>query len=142
MKLEAGMMFKIPVSEKLFGIGDIVSVPEEHYFVFRVFQSLHGRLPTRIEDSVLLMGATMDAKIYVGDWKRIELIPISVISSISRNARKPLHPIQIIVRLLFGQANAGSTVLTIVSPVRFELALKAFHNLGPWKPEYDSILFK
>lgn len=135
-------MFKIPVSEKLFGIGDVVSVPDDHYFVFRVFQSLHDRLPSKIEDSVLLMGATMDAKIYVGDWTRIELIHISVISSVSRNARKPLHPVHNLVRLLLGQAKAGSTEITIVSPVRFELALKAFHNLGPWKPEYDSILFK
>lgn len=141
MKLEKGNIYKIPVSPEYFGIGEIVAIPDEDYFIFRVFKKIYTVDPDTVEDSVLLLGATMDAKIYAGHWTKLHNIPIRTHSKVSENAGVLNHPINNLVNMLLGKSETSVHDLTIVAPVRFELALKAYHNLGQWKAEFDTILF-
>jgi len=153
MKLRIGDIFTIPVTEEGTGFGQIVNIPNRNNFIICVFEKIYsGReWPSMSEianDKILLLGYTMDAKIYRNDWKIIGN-ETSTLPNINLPFFKLGTPpdynlvdfkgmfLRKINKELFNKLD----YLTVVAPIRYENALKAYHQLTEWRKDFDNLLY-
>lgn len=76
MKLKVGDIFTIPVSEEKTGFGQIVNIPNRNNFIIIVFEKIYtGKewpdIGEIMNDRILFLGYTLDAKLYHKHWKII-----------------------------------------------------------------------
>lgn len=153
MKLKVGDIFTIPVSEGKTGFGQIINIPNKHNFIIVVFENAYtGKewpsLTEIIADRILFLGYTMDALIYHKDWK--------IIGNVSSNINKIKLPyyklgtfpdVKIVnykgdtLRKASKNEFDNLEYETVVAPVRYELALQAYHKIGKWNEDYDRLLY-
>lgn len=152
VQLKKGDVFSIPVSESIFGMGQVVDVlPQELYLI--VFDRTWKENETTAVNELngcepFLASLSLDAKLWNGDWK--------VIGNYQENLGNiaiPLFKVRIggdvFVESYDGgyrrMASTSETELLrnrkTVAPVRLEKALKAKLGIGDWHPAYDELTY-
>lgn len=154
MKLRPGDIFTIPVDEEKTGFGQIINIPNKNNFLIVVFERVYsGRewpsLKEIIQDRVLFLGYTMDALLYHKEWR--------IIGNDSSNLSKIKLPyfklgtapdMNIVtfkgdvVRRASKEEYDNLEYETVIAPVRYENALKAYHKLDEWKEDYDKLFYE
>ena len=158
MKPSKGDIISIPLSECLFGFGQIISSYDKVSggFMMAVFNyqadSLNGILNSDIcNSSILFLGFTFDAKLYHKHW--------SIIGNHLENIEKiktPYFKLGTLPGPLFITDLEGNRLASIsedifyelnyrsdIAPIRYENALKAYSGLQEWiKEDYDILLYK
>ena len=151
------------MTRKIAKIGDVLSIPiignlcaaaqvlaKRNILYIVVFSELRqcGSIGVEAATSApILVGWTMDAKIYHGDWEIVgRSMPIAC-DYLKKNYTvehlgkiwvedfdgKLLHPASSDeIKSLFNRSS--------YSPVRLERAIRAYHNLEPWNSEFDDLL--
>lgn len=153
MKFRVGDIFTIQVSEDKIGFGQIIEIPNKDNFIIAVYKTIYtGKdwpsLQEIVEDEVLLLGYTLDAKLYHKHWKiigNLSLPPGKVKLPFFRLGTAPDYKLvdykgQVIKNIgleLFNCLNYQ----TVIAPVRYENALKAYHGLNEWRAEYDDLMY-
>jgi hypothetical protein len=154
MKLKEGDVFTIPVSESLTGFGQIVKDPKKDDLIIIVFKELAEKhdIPN-IEDIVngtpLLLGFTMDAKLYHGHWEIIGNHPINIGDIRMPYFKLGTPPGDSYITNYKGQRIRPITLeeysklgfKSFRSPAGFEKALKAYHKFGDWREDFDRLLY-
>lgn len=148
--IKEGDLIRIPIDSHRFGIAEVMKMPNKHSFMIRIFDEIYTDYPDIISSNVLLLGITMDAKIFHGDWELIKK-PIDI----RTKTLVPFYKIGLSLDNAFVVDYSGNIIrkctvedfafldyMTVVAPVRFELALRAHFGIGDWKPEYTSIRLK
>lgn len=154
MKLKEGDVFTIPVNEDLTGFGQIVKIPSKNNFVMAVFKDLmeRNKIPETkevVNISPLLLGFTTDAKLYHRHWEIIGNHPANI-----GGIKLPYFKLGIPPGDSFITDYRGLRVRPITleeyskldfkwsrSPAGFEKALKAYHNFGEWREDFDRLLY-
>ncbi|ANH81957.1 hypothetical protein A8C56_14150 [Niabella ginsenosidivorans] len=153
MKLRIGDIFTIPVSEEKTGFGQIVKIPNKNNFIIIVYENIYsGRdwpsLEEVVKDKILFLGYTMDALLYHKFWKIIG----NVFPDLSK-IKFPYYklgtfPNAMIVNYKGEKVKTISKLEfdklqyeTVVAPVRYENALKAYYKLSEWREDYDNLLY-
>ena len=158
-----GYNFLMP-ARKIAKVGDVLSIPivgslcataqvlvKRNILYVVVFSELRQCESVNIEaatsGSPILVGCTMDAKIYHGDWEIIGgSVPIDR-PDLKKNYKveyagkiwvadfdgRLLHPAsRSEIENLFNRSS--------YSPARFERVIRAYHKLEPWDSEFDDLL--
>lgn len=160
-KLKEGDIFTIPLEKNEVGIGQIISFPRhQHNFIMIVFdkkfKSIESIDLSKINSyKILLLGYTVDAKLYHKDWVIIDNITenISKISLPYFKLGLPNDDYPDGARLVDYKGNVLANInrdifdklmfQTEVGPIRFEKALRAHFGLQEWISEdYDKILYE
>lgn len=154
VKLQEGDIFSIEIDNDHLGYGQIVAVPDKNKFMIIVFKNKRNKneknsLQDIINDEILLLGYTLDAKFYHKNWiivgnektnlttiryPKYKLGSIEPFTLLDHNGREIKK---------IGKAEAEDLAyLAVIAPVRYENALKAFHEIGEWSENYNKILYK
>lgn len=160
-KINTGDIFKIPIKNSEFGLGQIAYMPNhKHDFMMIVFDKKYNvKEEINFEElknqKILFLGYTVDAKLYNKDWE--------VIGNYTTNLSEikfPCHKLGLPnddypdgARLVDHKGNVLANIdrytfeilsyKTEVGPIRFENALKAYFGLQEWIHEdYDKILYE
>lgn len=154
MKLKEGDVFSILLTEDLFGFGQIVKIPNKNNFIIAVFDYTSNTvdidLKKIIDSKLIFLGYTLDAKLYHKHW-----VIIGNTSSNLSEVKLPYFKLGTppgdvyitnykgeIVRDANKQEFEELIYQTVVAPVRFENALKAYFKLQEWKDEdYNKLLY-
>lgn len=153
MKLKAGDIFTIPITNEKTGFGQIVIVPNKSNFIIAVFEKVYpGKewpsLEEIINNKILFLGYTMDALLYHKYWQIIGN-NISNLKAIKLPYYKLGTPpdckavdykgtvIGKISRDKFEQLSYQE----VIAPVRYENALKAYYQLEKWREDYEGLLY-
>ncbi len=154
MKIKEGDIFTIPVTEGKVGCGQIVSIPNKNNFIIVVFESIYSNenlpnLDAVVNDEIVFFGYTMDALLYHKEWK-IFGNDLENIDTIKFPYYKLGTPPNIrIVNYVGDEIRSASqyefdnlNYKTVVAPIRYELALKAYHKFIQWDTDFDDLLYK
>jgi hypothetical protein len=154
MKLKPGDVFAMPIDDEKEGFGQIVVVPNKSNFMIVVFERSNSRnrrpaLEEIVNDKILFLGYTMDALLYHKEWQLV-----GNVSSNLKTIKLPYYKlgtppdctlvnyegktIRKISRDIFDKLNYQK----VVAPIRYENALKAFHNIGEWRKDYDELRYE
>lgn len=148
-KLTEGDIFNIPIDENEVGYGQIVKI-KSHNFLMIVFKGLWRKnedinISEIVSNEVLFMGYSIDAKLYHNHWK--------IVGSYTENLDKielPLFRLGTPPDEIYILDHKGDKIRKcsvdefelldyqkIISPVRYEKALKAFYNKDHWHDDYE-----
>jgi len=158
LKLNLGDVISIPLSDDLFGFGQIVGEYEKKSggFLVAIFD-FKSTILEKVELSkvcysdIIFLGFTFDAKLYHKHW--------SIMGNYTENIsaiKKPYYRLGTPpdeIYLIDADNNRVAEIpedifnelehKTEIAPVRYENALKAYFGLQEWKAEdYDKILYK
>lgn len=154
MRLKVGDLFTIPLNGEEVGFGQIVARPNKATLIIVVYDlrskvSESYNLEKVGSSNVLLLGYTLDAKLYHKHWEIIGNNPV-------KDVEMPIYkvgipPGDIFITNYKGEVIRSCTVeefdqliyLTVIAPVRYENAVKAYFGLQEWIDEdYNKILYK
>lgn len=149
--IKEGVVFEIPATDGCRGYGQVIVGGKVFYIA--VFCDLYRDRPVLeklLKDcNVLLVGWTVDALIYHGQWKVIgHSAPICAripfpSYKVRINGQPCIHDFDGSHRR---PASTAEWELlehkTTVAPIRYQNALLAFHGIGEWKSEYEIITFE
>ena len=152
-KLKMGDVFKIPVSNEKTGYGQIIELHDKNAFIIGVFKELYfiqdlPNLEKILEDEILFLGYTMDALIYHKYWEIIgnNLSNLTIVKLPYYKLGTP--PEMNIVNYKGNFIRKSDKTEfdnleyeTVVAPVRYENALKAFYKMGEWNEDYDRLFY-
>lgn len=154
MKLKAGDIFTIPVTEDETGFGQIINIPNKNNFIIVVFEKMYSgkdwpSLDEIVNDKILFLGYTMDAKLYHKHW----IIIGNNISNLNK-IKFPYYklgtpPENIFIVNYKGEKVRKATIdefnslnyQSVVAPIRYENALKANFNLLDWDDSFNDLLY-
>lgn len=158
LKLSLGDVISIPLSDDLFGFGQIVGEYEKKSGGFLV--AIFDFKSTTIDEieisnicnsDIIFLGFTFDAKLYHKHWSIIGNYTenISTIKKPYSRLGTPPDEIYLIDANNNRVAEISEDIFneleykTDIAPVRYENALKAYFGLKEWKAEdYDKLLYK
>ncbi len=143
---QVGEVFVIPVGDGRGGIGQVVATYGVAGYYFAVFDAVvpldvaHREGVQAITAPILLLALSMDAKLYVGDWERIGVRPVSAEIPFPAYKEAVGTPDNIQVVDYSGRHRRPATASEaeslpnrkVVAPVRLERALRAHLGLEPW----------
>tara|TARA_R110002072_G_scaffold100824_2_gene222163 strand:- start:260 stop:775 length:516 start_codon:yes stop_codon:yes gene_type:complete len=152
MKIKQGDIFTIPIDDERLGYGQIIEIPDSHSFMIAVFdiETTSNESISSIEiveKEILLMGYTLDAKLYHKHWvivdnycenlKNIELPyfklgtpPGEIFLTDYNGVRLRECTIEEFNNLIYQPT---------VAPVSYENALKSIKGVGEWKEHYNKL---
>jgi hypothetical protein len=145
IRLKAGDVFEMPVSNGKFGYGTIIVCRKIIYVI--IHKRLYLRAPAigqLTSDEIAFVGWTMDAMIYHGDWT-VVLHDYPTRSDIPYPNWKVELEGQMVVTDFTGERFLGPIgadevdlldFQTSRSPMVFQHALEALHGLGEWNQGY------
>jgi hypothetical protein len=155
MRLKAGDIFTIPVSEQETGYGQIINIPDKSTFIIVVFQKIYKIEMTPVleeicKDDILFGGYTMDALLYHKKWVIIGNFSLNIDKIKLPYYKLGTPPNMRIVDFKAEQKIRDATkeefeqldYLTVVAPIRFQLALQAYHKMGEWKDYYSELYYE
>ena len=155
LKLKVGDVFSIPLGNGELGFGQIVSLPDRDTLIIALFNfKQNDAEPIDINkifnSEVLFLGYTLDAKLYHKHW-----VIIGNIQSNLSNIKLPYSklgtpPGDIYLTDFKGAELCEITEIdfsklsyqTVIAPIRYENALKAYFKLGEWQDDYDKLFYK
>lgn len=146
-KVSEGDIFEIPIPDGRRGYGQVIVGGKVFYIaVFRGLHHVQPDLGELIQDDILLVGWTVDALIYHGEWKIVGNRPPT-------SPRVPFPSYKVLVNGRpcthdfngdnFRPATPRDLELlenkTTVAPIRYQNALLAFHGFGEWRSDYNEL---
>ena len=149
MKLKTGDIFNIEIHNLIFCFGQIIYIPDNNHFMIVIFQESYSEIPefkTICSGVPLFMGYTLDAKLYNKHWNIIGNHEVMIDFE-----KLPYHKLNdfngeiIIVDYKEDYIRKSEEVdvdlnyKKVVAPVRYENAIKAYHNIGDWNVIYDTL---
>ena len=152
IKIREGDVFTIPIDIERVGFGQILRIPNKNNFIIVVYEFYSNTsdghvLADIIKKPILLMGYTMDAKLYHRHW----LIIGNYLCNIS-DVPMPLFKIGVPPGDIYLLDFAGRVIRPctveefdalnyrkVIAPIRYERALQAFYGIGEWKEEYNEM---
>ena len=155
MKLKEGDIFTVPIDKERIGFGQIVHISNKNNFIIVVFKSVWPinrkmEFAEIVKDDILLMGYTMDAKLYHKHW--------AVIGNYKDNLslmQFPYYKLGTFPGDIYLLDHAGKKIRkctrkefesleyrNVVAPVRYEKALKAYYKLEEWQKGFDDLLIE
>lgn len=149
--LEVGAVFAVPLDDLRCGIGQVLAEYRGGTYYLAIFESLYpsAELPSpdkAVQDDVLFLALSMDAKIHCGDWQiigqhqvapnlplpeykeRVGTDQFDVVDHSGNHRRRASK-----------EEAANLPVRKVVAPVRLEKALRAHYGLEPWVGAYDDL---
>jgi hypothetical protein len=151
VKPKVGDVFQIPVSAEVSGFGQILAQYEREMLLMVIFayqtkNSENPPLEQIVASPPLLIGNSLDAKIWHGHWPVIGNVPPDL-------SRFPLphYKVQIGQDMCVENYNsdrarpateselARLAFRKCVAPIRLEKALKAHYGFGVWEESFDSL---
>ena len=152
MKLKEGDVFSIKVNENKNGYGQIVKVPNRNNFIIVVFEYLWDSTDTPdlkgiINTPILFMGYTLDAKLYHKHWAIVGNYQENLINIDLPCYKLGTPPDDIFIVDFSGEKIRECTkkefkslsYQKVIAPVRYEMALKAFHGYGDWREDFEEL---
>lgn len=153
MKLKVGDIFTIPISDEKTGFGQIIIIPSKSNFIIVVFEKVYtGRdwpnVKEIIEDKILFLGYTMDAKLYHNHWQIIG----NETSNLDR-IKLPYYKLGTppdcklvdykgkVIGKIGKDKFQKLEYKTVLAPIEYELALKAYYKLGEWEEEFSQFIY-
>lgn len=153
MKLKTGDIFTIPVTEDEIGFGQIINIPNKNNFIIVVFKEIYAgkdwpSINEIIQNEILFLGYTLDALLYHKFWKIIGN-KVSNLQAIKLPYYKLGTPPDIrIVNYKGDEIRKASKYefdnleyKTVVAPIRYENALKAYHKFANWESDFNELLY-
>jgi hypothetical protein len=152
MRIEIGDVFTVPLDDARTGLGQVVAKYQRDGYYFALFAKARPRTPPPDAeavgaDHVALLALSLDAKLWVGDWKIIGRAPVPAGLPLPAYLLTIGASDKLFVVDYTGERQRPASALedqrlpyrTIVAPVRLEKALRALHGLEPWHPAYDDL---
>lgn len=156
MNLKVGDIFTVPLNDNEVGFGQIVGIPDKSTLLIAIYELRQKKSESidmsKIKNSkVVFLGFSLDAKLYHKHW----LIVGNETSNLT-NIKMPFNKLGTPPRDIFIVDYKGNKIReatqsefenlnyqTTIAPVRYENALKAYHNLQEWKEEdYGKLEYK
>jgi len=154
MRLKVGDVFTIPIDENRLGLGQIINKPNKDSLIIVVYdfsfdKEIIPSLNGLEEYKILLLGQTLDAKLYHKHWIVIGNNDKNITSIYLPYYKLGTPPKDIYIVNFKGETLRRATIhefntlnyQSIVAPVRYENALKAHFNLLNWDDIYDDLLY-
>jgi hypothetical protein len=156
LKLTEGDVFTIPLGNGEVGFGQIIAFPHSKnafmmvVFDYKIKESDSYDIKSICQSPILLLGNSLDAKLYHEDWKIIGNNKENISRIVFPYYRLGTPPKDIYIVNYRGERLKEITEKVFnqlqyelnVSPIRYENALKAHFKLQEWKSEdYDRILY-
>lgn len=154
MKLNKGDIFTIPISEKSYGIGQILDIPRKDTLIIIVFKDIvTNEEVLNLEDILskepVFLGYTVDALFYHKRWRVIKNYINNLLGMpLPYNKIGDYENMYITnykgekVRKALKKEFDALMYETHIAPIRFQNALKSLHGIGEWVHEdYDKLLF-
>lgn len=154
MKLKEGDIFTIPINEKSIGFGQIICIPNNNNFLIIVFKikwdnDSYPLLEDITSNEILLLGYTLDAKLYHKHWKIIGNIVVKKNQIKMPHYKLGTPPGEIylldykdsILRACSIDEFEKLNYRTVIAPIRYENALKAFCKEIEWNDHFDKLLY-
>ena len=155
MKLKIGDVFEIAIDENRDGFGQIVALPNESTLLISIFERVKLKTDTLSLDEIcnsriLFLGFTLDAKLYHKHWRLIGNYNqnIGAVKIPYYRLGTPPDEIYIInykeevIRACSIEEFDKLKYITVIAPVRYEKALKAFYKVGEWSEDYDKLTYE
>lgn len=152
-KLKVGDVFSVPIDGDRIGLGQAVArFFDAHYLaVYDLILPADKEIDliaTLRGAAVLFLGLSSDAKIYVGDWRILGHLPVP--DSVVLPAYKLCAGLDVVVTKVVDYSGTRERIATadeasilsnrtMVSPVRFEKALKARCGLVMWEEHFADL---
>ena len=143
-----GDIIAIPVQDGQFATAQILKKTKLLYLA--VFSGLQEDLLDCngiAEKSITLVGWTMDAKLYHGDWKIVGNCDLKEPNMLRRDYLIEYSGDQWVqdfdgnlVRIASDEDKRRLFPKSSYSPVRLERAIRAFNNIEPWSDDYNDLL--
>lgn len=149
----AGEVFVLPIDEGRVGVGQVVALYGDRAYFFAVFDAIlsEGFAPSDVVEAtarpLLLLALSMDAKLFVGDWRIVADAPVA--PDIPLPAYKELvgAPARFEIVDYTGARRREATPSEVqsfpnrkvVAPVRLEKALRAHFGLEPWTEQFEEL---
>lgn len=152
MKLKEGDIFKIPIDDVAFGVGQIVCIPNKQSLSIVVYGekfdsscSIDDILELLSESTPFLFGNTFDAKFYHKHWTVISNGPVRYITPFYKIGHNPVY-VEDMSGSKIRKANAEEekklTFRKYVAPVRIENAYLSKYGKGEWNNDlYEPLLY-
>lgn len=154
MKLNIGDIFTIPIDEARVGIGQIINKPNKDSLIIVVYDVILNKdlLPPLNElckNNILLLGHTLDAKLYHKHWVIVGNYNRNISTIYLPYYKLGTPPKDIYIVNYIGDSFRRATISefnalnyqSIVSPIRYENAVKAHFNLLDWDNTYNDLLY-
>lgn len=149
-RLVVGDVFTVPIDAQRSGVGQVVGTYENDAYYFAIYDAVvtdETPLPDPANCRILFLALSMDAKIFVGDWKVVgrQPVPADIPLPAFKVAVGP--DAKYYVENFDGTARrpaSGDEVdylpnRKVVAPVRLEKALQAKHGIRPWLEAYTDL---
>jgi hypothetical protein len=154
MKLKIGDIFTIPITDTRIGIGKIINRPNKDSLLIVVYdvtldKNIIPGLKELCDNDILLLGHTLDAKLYHKHWAVIGNYTENITEIYLPYYKLGTPPSDIYIVNYKGECLRRATIKefdaldyqSIVAPIRYEKALKAHFNLLDWDESYDALLY-
>ena len=154
MKLNIGDIFLIPINDKKFSLGQIVSIPNKESITVVIFKEVFSNnqienISNVLKDTTpLLFGNTFDAKFYHKHW-----VIVGNDKTNLSNIKLPYYKIGdspsyiedfkgTKIRKCNSIEDERLVNRKYIAPVRLENGIKAYHDLLEWKDElFNPLLY-
>ncbi len=150
MKLKKGDIFEFRPNDNALAYGQIIGLGKGGSISVVLFKSMYKSRPDSkeiLEDDILLIANTFDAKLYHKHWTIIDNMDLG-----QTNVIRPYYKIgtdPVMVENFEGKTLKTATddekqsliYRSYVAPVRLELAFKAYYKNGEWRDAFDDLLY-
>lgn len=150
MKERSGDIFEFSINDNSKSYGQIVCVPNKQSLAIVIFKEQFLSRPSLkeiVNSEVLFFGLTFDAKLYNKHW-----VIIGNNTDKINDIHLPYYKLgteEVIIetfdKQIIGTASQEEIDVleyrTIVSPVAFELALKAYYHQTEWTDRFEKLLY-
>ncbi len=153
MRLKVRDIFTIPIDEDKIGFGHVIYIPNKNYFLIGVYETAYyksklPRLEEIVKGKILFLGYTLDAKLFHKHWVIIGNYVASVSSILLPYFKLGTPPDVKIVNFkgdIIRKAKQNEAEKldyeTVVAPIRYENALKAYHKKIEWDTDFNKLLY-
>lgn len=155
MKLRVGDIFNVKLDDNTLGYGQIVALPSKNTLIIAMFdirsdQSIEIPLDSICNATIIFLGYSLDAKLYHKHWVIIGNNTSNLESIFLPVNRLGTPPNDIYLTNFKGDIIREATpdefeklrYKTVVAPIRFENALKAFFGIIEWNDDFNDLLYK
>lgn len=154
-RAKRGDVFSILIDDRRVGYGQVVLKNHSSFPIYIiVFETAYDRnqevsLNEIVADGIALVGASMDARIYHGMWKIIGNIEPDRSRIPQPNFKAYIEGSDFVEDFDGNRLRAATPndlrhydSRWLRAPMGFESAIKAFHVVGIWEPDFDKLTLK
>jgi len=156
MSFQTGDVFTINLNDDEIGFGQVVAIPSRSNLIVCIFDKKNQKTCQNIDlqdvcsSPIILMGYTLDAKFYHKHWQIIGNYLENLKTIVLPYNRMGTPPDDIYITNYQGKRIRQASInefeklnyQTVIAPVRYENALKAYYGYMPWiEEDYNKLLY-